>query len=76
MPSTLFQKEREAFGRIRPGHFVSWFKPTGDCSSEITCASCGASGNVSTLGGGALGLIFLAECQEVRTSPELLALTR
>jgi hypothetical protein len=74
MPSTLFQKELEAFPHIRPGHFVSWFaRLSGGCSSEITCVSCGAVGNVSTLGG-SLGLIFVAECEEVRSNPELLAL--
>lgn len=72
----LFKKELEAFDRIRPGHFVSWFRQKlGRSSSEITCVSCGASGNVS-LFGGPLGLIFVSDCEEIRNSPELSVLVQ
>lgn len=76
LAQTLFEKELEAFGLIKPGHFVSWFRQTlGQSSSEITCISCGASGNVS-LFGHPLGLIFLSECEEIRSSPDLSALAQ
>ena len=70
MPNlTLFERELNAFDHIKPGHFVSWFRPLpNQSSSEITCASYGASGNVSIFGG-PLGLIFVAGCEEVRTQP-------
>ena len=73
---TLFEKELDAFKKIKHGHFVSWFKKIPDQScSEITCVSCGAKGNVSVFGH-SLGLIFVSDCEEIRNNPELLALTQ
>ncbi len=73
----LHEKELVAFPYIKPGHFVGWFVqlPNNSSSSEITCISCGAKGNVSILGR-PLGLIFLSGCEEIRNNPELLVLSR